>query len=90
MERGMNRFPENDIISLVGAPPRYDLGESTGPDLSLADLLDTDALGELPLGYGTAAGGPELRAAIADAHGTVPDDVVVTAGGMHADRKSVV
>ena len=36
----MNRFPENDIISLVGTPPRYDLGESTGPDLRLADLLD--------------------------------------------------
>jgi hypothetical protein len=37
MEHRMNRFPENDIISLVGTP-RYDLGESTGPDLSLADL----------------------------------------------------
>ena len=51
----MNRFPENDIISLVGTPPRYDLGESTGPDLRLADLLDADALSGLPLGCGTAA-----------------------------------
>jgi len=80
----MNRFPENDIISLVGAAPRYELGESTGPDLRLNDLLDADALGGLPLGYGTAAGDPELRAAIAAAHGAAPDDVVVTAGGMHA------
>jgi aspartate/methionine/tyrosine aminotransferase len=80
----MQRFPENDIISLVGAPPRYDLGESTGPDLRLADLLDVDALGGLPLGYGSAAGDPALRAAIAAAHGASPDDVVVTAGGMHA------
>ncbi len=80
----MNRFPENDIISLVGVPPRYDLAESTGPDLKLEDLLDADALSGRPLGYGTAAGSAELRAAIADAHGAVPDDVVVTVGGMHA------
>ena len=84
MEHRMNRFPENDIISLVGTPPRYDLGESTRPDLRLADLLDADALGGLPLGYGTAAGDPALRAAIATAHGVAADDVVVTAGGMHA------
>jgi aspartate/methionine/tyrosine aminotransferase len=84
MERRMNRFPENDIISLVGAPPRYELGESTGPDLGLPDLLDADALDALALGYGTAAGDPELRAAIAAAHGVDPDDVVITAGGMHA------
>ena len=51
----MDRFPENDIISLVEKPARYDLGESTGPDLKLAELLDADALGGLPLGYGTAA-----------------------------------
>lgn len=80
----MNRFQENDIISLIGAPLRYELGESTGPDLRLADLLDADALGDLPLSYGTAAGDPALRAAIASAHGVTADDVVVTAGGMHA------
>jgi aspartate/methionine/tyrosine aminotransferase len=84
MERQMNRFPENEIISLVGTPPRFELGESMGPDLRLADLLDRDALNDLPLGYGTAAGDPALRAAIAAAHGVDPDDVVVTAGGMHA------
>lgn len=80
----MNRFPENDIISLVGAPPRHELGESTGPDLRLADLFDGDALGDLQFAYGTAAGDPALRAAIAAAHGAAADDVVVTAGGMHA------
>lgn len=80
----MNRFCENDIISLVGAPPRYELGESTGPDLRLADVLDADALGAVPLGYGTAAGDAALRAIIAAAHGVDLDDVVVTAGGMHA------
>ena len=80
----MNRFPENDIISLVGVPPLYELGESTGPDLRLADLFDADTLGSLPLGYGTAAGDPELRAAIAAVHDVTPEDVVVTTGGMHA------
>lgn len=80
----MKRFLENEIISLVGVPPRYELGESTGPDLRLADLFDANALGSLTLGYGTAAGDPELRAAIAAAHGVVADDVVVTIGGMHA------
>lgn len=80
----MNRFPENDIISLVGAPPRYELGESTGPDLRLAELFDADTLGDLPLGYGSAAGDPALRAAIAAEHDVDADDVVVTAGGMHA------
>jgi aspartate/methionine/tyrosine aminotransferase len=80
----MNHFPENDIISLVGAPPRYELGESTGPDLRLADLLDADELGALPLGYGTSAGDLAFRAAIAAAHGVDPNDVVVTAGGTHA------
>jgi aspartate/methionine/tyrosine aminotransferase len=84
MGRRMDRFPENNIISLVGAPSRYELGESTGPDLRFADLLDADALAGLPLGYGTAAGDPELRAAIAAAHGVAPEDVVVTAGGTHA------
>jgi len=80
----MNRFPENDIISLVDAPVRYELGESTGPDLRLADLVDAVALGELPLGYGSAAGDPALRAAIAAVHGAAPSEVIVTAGGMQA------
>lgn len=46
----MNRFRENDIIALVGAPARYELGESTGPGLKLADLIDVGTLSGLPLG----------------------------------------
>jgi len=67
----LTRFPKNDIISLVGETPRYDLGESVGPDLRLAELLDAsgqESLGEMMLGYATAAGDPRLRKAIADAH----------------------
>jgi aspartate/methionine/tyrosine aminotransferase len=83
----MARFPKDDIISLIGEMPRYDLGESVGPDLRLGDVLEHSVLpdlGDLALGYGTAQGGPRLRALIADAHGVSPDDVVVTVGGMHA------
>jgi aspartate/methionine/tyrosine aminotransferase len=80
----MPRFPENDIISLVGLPRRYELGESTGPDLRLSELVDGGTIGDLPLAYGTAAGDPALRRVIAETHGADPEEVVVTVGGMHA------
>jgi aspartate/methionine/tyrosine aminotransferase len=84
---GMTYFPASDIISLIGEAPRYDLGESVGPDVRIADLFDASgqtSLGDMRLGYGTAEGDPRLRKAIADLHGVGPDDVVVTVGGMHA------
>src|SRR5215831_12652753 len=83
----MMRFPTNDIMSLVGEAARYELGESTGPDMRLATLLDAVGqgnLGDMPLAYGTTAGDPRLRQAIAEAHGVTADDVVVTIGGIHA------
>ena len=80
----MSRFPKNDIMSLVGASPRYELAESYGPNLRLGDLLDAAALDDLPLGYGTPAGDPRLRQTIAEIHGVGPDDVVTTVGGAHA------
>ena len=80
----MRRFVHNDIISLTGPAPRFDLAESVGPDLRLGELLGSDAADELRLGYATAAGDPALRAAIAAQHGVEADDVVVTIGGMHA------
>ncbi|MFC4946292.1 pyridoxal phosphate-dependent aminotransferase [Pseudonocardia sp. GCM10023141] len=86
----LHRFPASNMISLVGASPRHDLGESFGPELLLGDLLDGGLLdgdrelAGFALGYGTAAGDPQLRAAIAAANGVTAEDVVVTAGGMHA------
>src|SRR5262245_52711960 len=80
----MTRFVHNDIISLTGRAPRFDLAESVGPDLRLGELLGADSADELRLGYATAAGNPGLRAAIAAQHGVEADDVVVTVGGMHA------
>jgi aspartate/methionine/tyrosine aminotransferase len=87
MEGAVARFPENDIISLVRETPRYDLGESLGPDLRLAELLgssDPSGLGEISLSYATPEGDPRLRQVIADWHTVKPDDVVVTVGSMHA------
>ena len=55
----MNRFPHNDIVSLVDSAPRHDLGESYGPNLQLDALLDDAGWAELggtALGYGTLAG----------------------------------
>jgi hypothetical protein len=87
----MARFVESEIISLVGAAPRYDLGESLGPDLRLGELLrSTDQSGDpqdwddVPLRYASAEGNAQLRQAIARLHGVGPDDVVVTMGSMHA------
>jgi aspartate/methionine/tyrosine aminotransferase len=84
----MNRFPPNDIVSLVGQAPRHDLAESLGPDLRYGALFDhpdeAGALAGLPLSYATAAGDQGLRAAIAAAHRVGADEVVVTVGGMHA------
>jgi len=80
----MAKFAPNEIMSLVGAAPRYDLAESYGPDLRLGDLLDAESLADLSLGYGTPAGDPRLRQAIAEMVGVGPDEVVVTVGGMQA------
>jgi aspartate/methionine/tyrosine aminotransferase len=83
----MNRFAHNDIVSLVGAAPRHDLGESYGPNLALDDLLDGAGwteLGRTALGYGTIPGDAPLRGAIAELHGVDADDVVVTVGAAHA------
>ncbi|NUR95608.1 MAG: pyridoxal phosphate-dependent aminotransferase [Kribbellaceae bacterium] len=78
----MPNFPRHQIMSLTAEQPRHELGESYGPDLRLGELL-TPELGELELGYGTAAGDVRLRSAIAERHGVRPDQVVVTVGGMH-------
>lgn len=80
----MGKFPRNEIMSLVGGAPRYDLAESYGPDLRLGDLIDADELAGLSLGYGTPAGDPRLRQAIGDMLGVGADEVVTMVGGMQA------
>jgi aspartate/methionine/tyrosine aminotransferase len=82
-ENPMRRFPHNEIVSLVGESPRYDLAESVGPDLTTHALFP-EGWPDLKLGYATAAGDPRLRALIAQTYDVSPDDVVITVGGMHA------
>lgn len=86
----MPRFAHNDIITLVAdtRPPRYDLAETVGPDLHLADLVEETTfaleLKNLPLAYGHAAGHPRLRQVIADRYQVGADDVVTAVGGVNA------
>jgi aspartate/methionine/tyrosine aminotransferase len=83
----MSRFTHNEIMSLVGDNPRFDLGGSYGPNLLLDELLDNGTIAELgrtALGYRSAQGDAELREMIARINGVTADDVVITIGGMHA------
>ena len=79
----MRRFPPSPITALVDESPQYDLGESYCRELTLGDLLSADeiaALSQVPLGYGSSAGAPELRQLIADRSGVTPDEVLLTTG----------
>lgn len=83
----MTRFVPNDIITLVGERPRFDLGGSYGPNLRVDEILDASALAELQtvmLGYGSAQGELALRTAIAGMNDAQPEDVVLTVGSVHA------
>jgi aspartate/methionine/tyrosine aminotransferase len=83
----MERFPSNDIISLVsGDPPLYDLSESYGPHARLRDIVGNDfgEIADLELGYGSAQGDVGVRRLVADLHGVNADSVVLTNGGIQA------
>ncbi|MEP3276215.1 MAG: pyridoxal phosphate-dependent aminotransferase [Stappiaceae bacterium] len=87
MQNTPSRFPRNDIISLTGPAPRYDLAESIGPDMLLPDLLadaGQSVLSNLALSYGSVAGEPLLRKLVAKNNRVEPDEVILTMGGMHA------
>ena len=78
------RFPRNEIISLLDVNRRYNLAESTAQDLTFSEVLalagGEAALGKLPMGYGSSAGLPRLRAVVAGLTGVRPDEVVTTQG----------
>lgn len=77
------RFPQNPIISLLDVGRPFNLAESTSQDLTLGALLDMaglDTMRGLKLGYGTSAGNPALRVAIAVASGVRPEEVITTQG----------
>jgi aspartate/methionine/tyrosine aminotransferase len=79
----VGRFPRNEIISLLDNYPTHNLGESTSQDLTLGEVLDligTDTVRDLRLGYGTAAGNAVLRARIGELTGMQADQVITTQG----------
>jgi len=67
-------------------PIAYNLAASTGPKLSLHELvaMGGGSLEDVALSYAPPEGQKSLRAAIADFHGVDPDWVVVTTGGSEA------
>jgi len=78
------RFPRNEIISLLDVNRRYNLAESTAQDLTFGEIINlaggVAALDELKMGYGSSAGLPRLRTAIAALTGVEPDEVITTQG----------
>ena len=83
----MRQFPASPITALIDEKPRYNLGESMGADLTVADLLGTDGLAGLAavnVGYGTSAGDPELRSLVAARHGIGAGQVLITSGAAAA------
>jgi len=88
----MREFPASPITALIDQTPRYNLGESMGADLTVAELLGPDGLGPdglagvrgVRLGYGTSTGDPELRALVAARHGIPDGQVLITAGAAAA------
>ena len=83
----MRQFPASPITALIDQKPLYNLGESIGPSLTVADLFGPRRLAELgsvQLGYGTSAGEPALRALVAERHGIPEDQVLITTGAAAA------
>jgi aspartate/methionine/tyrosine aminotransferase len=83
----MREFPASPITAVLDEKPMYNLGESVGPDLTVADVLHPETLaglGGLGLGYGTSAGGEQLRSLIAARHGITAGQVLITSGAASA------
>lgn len=78
------RFPRNEIISLLDINRRFNLAESTAQDLTFGEIINfaggAAALDKLKMGYGSSAGLPRLRAAVAALTGVQPEEVITTQG----------
>ncbi len=86
----MRQFPASPIRALIDQSPRYNLGESLGPDLSVADVLDPGELASLSLGYRTSAGDAEVRTQIAKRHGIPERRTMVAPGPWFGDSAHVL
>jgi aspartate/methionine/tyrosine aminotransferase len=83
----MRQFPASPITALIDEKPRYNLGESVAPDLTVAELLghgEAADLASVKLGYGTSAGSAELRALVAARLGITDSQVLITTGAAAA------
>jgi aspartate/methionine/tyrosine aminotransferase len=83
----MREFPASPITALIDSEPAYNLGESMGLDLTVAELLGPAGLADLAgvaVGYGTTAGDPALRALVAGRHGIADGQVLITSGAAAA------
>ncbi|MGO8956884.1 MAG: pyridoxal phosphate-dependent aminotransferase [Streptosporangiaceae bacterium] len=83
----MREFPASPITAVIDEKPLYNLSESVGPDLTVADVLDPETLaglGGVGLGYGTSAGGDDLRSLVAARHGIPAGQVLITSGAAAA------
>jgi DNA-binding transcriptional MocR family regulator len=79
----MRQFPDTPITALIDSTPRYNLGESMGPDLTVAELGRAD-LASVSLGYGTSPGDPDLRMLVGARLGIPGDQVLITSGAAAA------
>jgi aspartate/methionine/tyrosine aminotransferase len=79
----MRKFPASPLTAVIDEKPLYNLGESVGPDLTVADVLDPETLaglGEVALGYGPSAGQEALRSLVAARDGIPAGQVLITSG----------
>lgn len=79
----MRQFPDTPITALIDSAPRYNLGESMGRDLTVAELRPGDLAG-VSLGYGTSPGDPALRTLVAARLGVPADQILITSGAAAA------
>ncbi len=79
----MRQFPDTPITALIDDAPRYNLGESMGRDLTVAELRPGD-LARVSLGYGRSSGDPALRMLIAARLGVPAEQILVTSGAAAA------
>jgi aspartate/methionine/tyrosine aminotransferase len=79
----MRQFPDTPITALIDSTPRYNLGESMGRDLTVAEVGPGD-LASVSLGYGTSPGDPALRGLAAARLGVPGDQILITSGAAAA------
>lgn len=81
------RFPYNDIITLLDQNRTFNLAESTSEDLLFGDILDSQLLTSLQktkLSYGTSKGSITLRQLIAGKLNISHDKILITNGASSA------